>query len=55
MADLDAAVAHYKELGYSAWQSGAWGDVGKKNSGRYAYMDTSRIGGVSIEIIQTYN
>ena len=53
--DLDAAVAHYKELGYSAWQSGAWGDVGKKNSGRYAYMDTDRIGGVSIEIIQTYN
>jgi catechol 2,3-dioxygenase-like lactoylglutathione lyase family enzyme len=53
--DLDAAVAHYKQLGYSAWQSGAWGDVGKKNSGRYAYMDTDRIGGVAIEIIQTYN
>jgi Glyoxalase/Bleomycin resistance protein/Dioxygenase superfamily len=53
--DLDAAIARYKELGYSAWQSGAWGDVGKKNSGRYAYMDTDRVGGVAIEIIQTYN
>jgi Glyoxalase/Bleomycin resistance protein/Dioxygenase superfamily len=53
--DLDAAVVRYKELGYSAWQSGAWGDVGKKNSGRYAYMDTDRVGGVAIEIIQTYN
>lgn len=53
--DLDAAIARYKELGYSAWQSGAWGDVGKKNSGRYAYMDTDPAGGVAIEIIQTYN
>lgn len=53
--DLDAAVARYKELGYSAWQSGAWGDVGKKNSGRYAYLDTDRVGGLAIEIIQTYN
>ncbi len=53
--DLDAAVARYNELGYSAWQSGAWGVVGKKNSGRYAYMDTDRVGGVAIEIIQTYN
>jgi catechol 2,3-dioxygenase-like lactoylglutathione lyase family enzyme len=53
--DLDVAVARYKELGYAVWQSGAWGDVGKKNSGRYAYMDTDRVGGVTIEIIQTYN
>jgi glyoxalase/bleomycin resistance protein/dioxygenase superfamily protein len=53
--DLDAAVARYQELGYSVWQSGAWGDVGKRNSGRYAYMDTDRVGGVAIEIIQTYN
>lgn len=53
--DLDAAVNRYKELGYSVWQSGAWGDVGKKKSGRYAYMDTDRVGGVAIEIIQTYD
>jgi glyoxalase/bleomycin resistance protein/dioxygenase superfamily protein len=53
--DLDAALARYKELGYSVWQSGAWGDVGKKNSGRYAYMDMDRAGGVAVEIIQSYN
>lgn len=53
--DLDTAVAHYKELGYSVWQAGAWGDVGKKNSGRYAYMDADQAGGVALEIIQTYN
>ena len=53
--DLDAAVEHYKQLGYSAWQSGAWGDVGKKNSGRYAYMDTDQVSGLAMEIIQAYN
>ena len=53
--DLDAAVTHYAELGYSVWQSGAWGDVGKKNSGRYTYIDTDRIGGVALEIMQRYD
>jgi hypothetical protein len=52
--DLDAAIAHYAKLGYKVWQSGAWGNVGQKNSGRYAYMDTDRIGGVSVELIQSW-
>ena len=28
--DLNQAVAAYEKLGYHVWQSGAWGDVGKK-------------------------
>jgi catechol 2,3-dioxygenase-like lactoylglutathione lyase family enzyme len=53
--DLDAAIARYKDLGYSVVQSGAWGDVGKKGSGRYGYMSTDSIGGVTVELIHAYN
>jgi hypothetical protein len=35
-------------------QSGAWGDVGKPNSGQYAYMDTDALG-VSLELIQAFH
>jgi hypothetical protein len=52
--DLKKAVAAYERLGYHVWQSGAWGDVGKKDSGQYAYMDTDSIGGVSVELIHAY-
>ncbi len=53
--DLDGAIARYKSLGYGVVQSGAWGDVGKKGSGRYGYMDTDPIGGVTVELIHAYN
>ena len=53
--DLDAAIARYKDLGYGVVQSGAWGDVGKKGSGRYGYMATDSIGGVAVELIHGYN
>jgi catechol 2,3-dioxygenase-like lactoylglutathione lyase family enzyme len=52
--DLEKAVAAYEKLGYHVRQSGAWGDVGKKDSGQYAYMDTDSRGGVSVELIHTY-
>ena len=55
MDDLDGAIARYKGLGYGVVQSGAWGDVGKKGSGRYGYMGTDSIGGVSVELIHAYN
>jgi hypothetical protein len=54
MPDLAKAIAAYGELGYRAWQEGAWGDLPKKGSGRYAYMDTDAIGGVSVELIQAF-
>jgi catechol 2,3-dioxygenase-like lactoylglutathione lyase family enzyme len=53
--DLDDAIAKYKGLGYNVVQSGAWGDVGKKGSGRYGYMGTDSIGGVTVELIHAYN
>ena len=53
--DLDGAIARYKGLGYGVVQSGAWGDVGKKGSGRYGYMATDAIGGVTVELTHAYN
>jgi catechol 2,3-dioxygenase-like lactoylglutathione lyase family enzyme len=52
--DLPKAVADYEKLGYHVRQSGAWGDVGKKDSGQYDYMDTDTKGGVSVELLHAY-
>jgi catechol 2,3-dioxygenase-like lactoylglutathione lyase family enzyme len=52
--NLDSALERYAKFGWSPVQSGAWGEVGKPNSGRYAYMDTDVLG-VSLELIQAYH
>jgi catechol 2,3-dioxygenase-like lactoylglutathione lyase family enzyme len=52
--DLAKATAAYEKLGFSVWQAGAWGDVGKANSGQYHYMNTDRVGGVTVELIHAY-
>jgi len=48
--NLESALERYAKLGWSPVQTGAWGDVGKPGSGRYAYMDTDVLG-VSLELI----
>jgi catechol 2,3-dioxygenase-like lactoylglutathione lyase family enzyme len=52
--DLNQAREKYEKAGYHVWQSGAWGDVGKKDSGQYDYMDTNSLGGVAVELIHAY-
>jgi catechol 2,3-dioxygenase-like lactoylglutathione lyase family enzyme len=52
--DLSKATAAYEKLGFPVWQAGAWGDIGKPDSGQYHYMDTDKIGGVSVELIHAY-
>jgi len=52
--DLSKATAAYEKLGFAVWQAGAWGDVGKPNSGQYHYLDTDKIGGVSAELLRAY-
>ena len=49
--DLDSAIARYRQAGFEPVQLGAWGTVGKPDSGQYAYMDTEALGGVSVELI----
>jgi methylmalonyl-CoA/ethylmalonyl-CoA epimerase len=38
--DMDASIAEYEKMGYKNVQSGAWGEAGKKGSGRFAYIET---------------
>lgn len=52
--DLGKAISHYEKLGYHVIQSGAWGHVGEHGSGQYAYMDTNKTGGVSVELLHAY-
>lgn len=51
--NLDSELKRYAKMGWSPVQSGAWGEVGKPNSGRYTYMNTDQLG-VSLELIQVY-
>jgi catechol 2,3-dioxygenase-like lactoylglutathione lyase family enzyme len=55
VADLAQTTAAYGKLGHQPLQTGGWGEDGQKNSGRYAYMDTDAIGGVTAEVIQVFN
>jgi hypothetical protein len=52
--DLSQTVTTYGKLGYGVWQAGSWGDVGKKDSGQYDYMETNSIGGLAIELLHAY-
>ncbi len=52
--DFDQAVAAWDKLGYKVSQSGAWGDAGKKGSGRFAYIDTDALGGITIELLWNF-
>lgn len=52
--DLAKSIAAHQKLNYRVHQSGAWGDVGKPNSGHYAYLDTDSAGGISVELVRRY-
>lgn len=47
-------MAEWKDLGFPASQSGAWGEEGKPGSRRFTYMDTDSIGGVAIELLWNF-
>ncbi len=52
--DLPKSIGAFEKLGYHVHQSGAWGDLGKPGSGQYAYMDTDSAGGISLELVRSY-
>ena len=52
--DIDRVIRSWKTLGFQVSQSGAWGDAGKPGSGRFAYVDTDSIGGVTVELLWNY-
>ncbi len=52
--DMDAAIAWWRERGYQVSMSGAWGEKDQPGSGRFAYLDAERLGGVAIELLWSY-
>lgn len=52
--DIDALAEQWESRGFPVSQSGAWGDKDKPGSGRFAYLDTDAIGGVTIEFLWSY-
>jgi hypothetical protein len=52
--DMDRAIAEWKQAGYPPIMAGAWGEAGKKGSGRFAYVDTQAAGGIDIELLWNY-
>lgn len=51
VADMDEAIRFFEERGFPCSQSGAWGEVGKPGSGRFAYIDTEKLGGITLELL----
>jgi hypothetical protein len=49
--DMDAATGDWAAQGFPIVQSGGWGEKGQPGSGRFAYADTTSIGGVTIELL----
>jgi methylmalonyl-CoA/ethylmalonyl-CoA epimerase len=52
--DIDRVNAEWSQIGFPIVQAGAWGDEGKPGSGRFAYADTTGIGGISIEFLWNF-
>ncbi len=52
--DMDEAIEYFENKGYEISMSGGWGDKGKPGSGRFAYVDTEKIGGETIELLWSY-
>lgn len=54
VADIDQAIAQWSSRGFAVSQSGAWGEKDQPGSGRFAYINTDRYGGVAIELLWNF-
>ncbi len=52
--DIDKATNFFVQKGYKVSMSGGWGEKGKKGSGRFAYIDLNKIGGMTVELLWSY-
>jgi hypothetical protein len=48
---MDKAISAMRAQGFLVAQSGGWGEAGKPGSGRFAYMDTDALGGLTVELL----
>jgi methylmalonyl-CoA/ethylmalonyl-CoA epimerase len=54
VADMDKAIEEWKAMGYEMTMAGAWGDKDQPGSGRFAYFDVTRDGGIEVELLWNY-
>lgn len=52
--DMDKAIDFFEQKGYKVSMSGGWGEKEKKGSGRFAYIDLSKIGGMTLELLWSF-
>jgi catechol 2,3-dioxygenase-like lactoylglutathione lyase family enzyme len=52
--NLDSAIARWASFAVDCVQSGSWGEEKKPGWGRYAYVDTEPIGGVTLELLWNF-
>jgi methylmalonyl-CoA/ethylmalonyl-CoA epimerase len=52
--DMEKAVAEWTATGLKVASSGRWGQRDKPGSGRFTYVDTEPIGGVTTELLWNY-
>jgi hypothetical protein len=52
--DMEKAVAQWSAPGYQVAQSGEWGEKNKPGWGRFSYIDTDAVGGVTVELLWNY-
>lgn len=55
VADIDKTIDFFEQKGYKISMSGGWGEKGKKGSGRFAYVDLSKIGGMTLELLWNFS
>lgn len=53
--DMDEVLKDYTERGFVVSMGGTWGEKGKPGSGRYEYIDLEDAGGVTMELLWSYN
>ena len=53
--DMDKVLEDYKAKGYVVSMGGTWGEKGKLGSGRYEYIDLEDTGGVTAELLWSFD
>jgi catechol 2,3-dioxygenase-like lactoylglutathione lyase family enzyme len=54
VSDMEKTIEFMRSRGLRVAQSGGWGQKGQPGSGKYAYIDTTPYGGVTIELLWSY-
>lgn len=52
--DMDKVLIDYKAKGYVVSMGGTWGEEGKPGSGRYEYIELEDAGGVTMELLWSF-